>query len=67
MLSKGYGAEVDLWAVGVLLFELICGESPFAAASEMAVYKNIAAFGSPKFRSLRYVSIAVIYTALSFL
>jgi serine/threonine protein kinase/CRP-like cAMP-binding protein len=52
--NAGYGSDVDLWATGVLLFELICGVNPFAAPFEVGVYQNIAAYGSPKFRSLRF-------------
>merc|ERR1719387_3274213 len=29
MRGKGYGAEVDIWALGVILYELICGFLPF--------------------------------------
>jgi serine/threonine protein kinase/CRP-like cAMP-binding protein len=54
--NAGYGGDVDLWATGVLLFELICGENPFAAKTEVGVYQNIAAYGSPKFRSLRFAN-----------
>ncbi|MCQ2817514.1 MAG: protein kinase [archaeon] len=27
--GKGYGVSVDIWAVGVLIFEVLCGYSPF--------------------------------------
>jgi serine/threonine protein kinase len=29
---RSYTAKVDLWSMGVILFELICGKSPFASA-----------------------------------
>lgn len=29
MRGKGYGLEVDVWALGILLFELLCGQLPF--------------------------------------
>lgn len=30
MLGKGYGSEVDIWALGIVCFELSCGYLPFA-------------------------------------
>ena len=30
LLEEGYGKEVDYWSLGVILFEMICGYSPFA-------------------------------------
>ena len=29
LLNKGYDTRVDIWAIGVLLFELLCGYPPF--------------------------------------
>ena len=42
--GKGYGRAIDYWALGVLLYEMAFGISPFAEEdddSQLAVYKNI--------------------------
>eukprot|EP01029_Cantina_marsupialis_P005984 TRINITY_DN1650_c0_g1_i1.p1 TRINITY_DN1650_c0_g1~~TRINITY_DN1650_c0_g1_i1.p1 ORF type:complete len:869 (+),score=216.79 TRINITY_DN1650_c0_g1_i1:141-2747(+) len=41
--GKGYDSSVDWWAVGVLLFEMMAGYSPFSDPTEnqMIVFKNI--------------------------
>jgi serine/threonine protein kinase len=31
LLGKGYREGVDIWALGVLIYEMLCGYSPFAA------------------------------------
>lgn len=31
ILQTGYGIEVDLWAFGILIYELYVGRSPFLA------------------------------------
>nr|XP_031860924.1 uncharacterized protein CI109_003651 [Kwoniella shandongensis]KAA5527996.1 hypothetical protein CI109_003651 [Kwoniella shandongensis] len=31
ILGQPYGKSIDIWALGVLTFELICGEEPFGA------------------------------------
>lgn len=52
--QQGHGAPVDLWALGVLLYELIIGTTPFSANSEVATYSKISSFGSTAFPCLLY-------------
>jgi len=33
LLGRGYGPQVDWWALGIIAFELICGNRPFGEAS----------------------------------
>lgn len=39
--GSGHARGVDWWAVGVLLFELLSGSSPFASEHPMDVYHNV--------------------------
>ncbi|CAM9674237.1 unnamed protein product, partial [Sphacelaria rigidula] len=39
----GHGKPVDLWALGVLIYELLVGRTPFKAASVDEMYERIAA------------------------
>ena len=45
LLGKGYNKSVDYWAVGVLIFEMLVGHSPFAdsygVSDQMAIYCKI--------------------------
>lgn len=36
-----YGAEIDLWSVGVMLFELTCDSLPFSCNSELAYLLDV--------------------------
>ena len=50
ILNKGHGLSVDWWALGVLLYEMICGVDPFSGDSPMDTYENILE-GKVKFSS----------------
>ena len=39
--KKGHGPEVDIWALGVLCFELLTGKLPFNGNNNQEIYKNI--------------------------
>lgn len=41
IVNKGYAHAVDWWAVGVLIFEMRCGHSPFESKSQMEMFKRI--------------------------
>ena len=39
--KKGHDTRVDIWSVGVLMFELLSGYSPFVAKNNQDLYQNI--------------------------
>jgi len=39
--GEGHGLAADYWALGVLMYEMLLGESPFKGAGEMDMYQNI--------------------------
>eukprot|EP00040_Diaphanoeca_grandis_P011624 m.59666 g.59666 ORF g.59666 m.59666 type:complete len:393 (-) comp22734_c2_seq1:23-1201(-) len=41
IVNKGYNHAVDWWAVGVLIYEMRCGRSPFEAKSQIDMFKKI--------------------------
>ncbi|EHN02000.1 Sch9p [Saccharomyces cerevisiae x Saccharomyces kudriavzevii VIN7] len=46
--ETGYTKMVDFWSLGVLIFEMCCGWSPFFAENNQKMYQKIA-FGKVKF------------------
>lgn len=49
--GERYGAAVDLWSLGVVMYILLCGYAPFAASTQTKLFKAICRgvyrFGSP--------------------
>lgn len=40
-MEQGYTPAVDIWAVGCIMYHLICGKPPFEAESQAATYELI--------------------------
>ncbi|KAM9435265.1 protein kinase C, eta, b [Clarias gariepinus] len=41
ILEEPYGVSVDWWAMGILLFEMLCGHAPFEAETEDELFESI--------------------------
>ena len=40
-MKKGHNTRVDIWSIGILMFELLSGYSPFVAKTNQELYQNI--------------------------
>ncbi|KAI9013768.1 kinase-like domain-containing protein [Phycomyces nitens] len=41
LMKKGYGTPIDMWAVGVITYTLLCGYQPFQAEDQMELVDEI--------------------------
>ncbi|KAG0167751.1 hypothetical protein DFQ28_005712 [Apophysomyces sp. BC1034] len=41
ILRKGYGPAVDMWAIGVITYVLLCGYQPFQAEDQVELFDEI--------------------------
>ena len=41
--SKGHSKDVDWWAIGILIYEMLCGFPPFFDDTPFGIYQKILA------------------------
>lgn len=39
---KGYSVAVDYWSLGIIIFEMVAGHTPFLATDDRILFENIA-------------------------
>ena len=57
--QQGHNEAVDLWSLGVLIYELVTHQNPFSKDNngELAIFSKITSYGTPGFPSLAYTPI----------
>merc|ERR1712086_128822 len=43
LLNRGHGKGVDYWQLGILMYEMLCGQPPFVDNDPMGIYQQILA------------------------
>ena len=41
VLSRGHDKGVDFWSIGILIYEMLCGTTPFEANSQQETFERI--------------------------
>ena len=41
LMKEGYDKSIDFWSLGIILYEMVNGISPFFNESKINIYKNI--------------------------
>eukprot|EP00181_Compsopogon_caeruleus_P005448 CAMPEP_0184682490 /NCGR_PEP_ID=MMETSP0312-20130426/7407_1 /TAXON_ID=31354 /ORGANISM="Compsopogon coeruleus, Strain SAG 36.94" /LENGTH=593 /DNA_ID=CAMNT_0027134185 /DNA_START=212 /DNA_END=1993 /DNA_ORIENTATION=- len=57
LAGSEYGRSIDYWACGILLYEMLCGKTPFFAPSREEVYERIE---SAPLKFPRHLSVEVV-------
>ena len=62
VLGKGYQTSVDWWALGVLTYEMLVGNSPFDHQDPMTTLKKIIAFNTEDIKIMHDLGITPTHT-----
>ena len=48
--NNSYNYKCDLWSLGIIIYEIMFGETPYKGTTEVAVYMNIQKLGKKSFK-----------------